>query len=184
MSALLFELIKDYDKGDQKATMEIIEKFNPILRKYSKKLNYDGSDTDLIISLIETVAYLSRVSNNKIADNDGCIVGYITKSLKSEYIKLSRAWCNICRHEYELDNAVEIPDNDKFHEKEDYIYLNEIIDRLSFAQRMVIEERFLKDKSCSIIAAEMGISRQAVNNLKNRALKKLKESIELEELIY
>jgi RNA polymerase sigma factor (sigma-70 family) len=182
MAALLYELIKDSDKGDQKATMEIIDKFTPVLRKYSKKLNYDGSDTDLIIALIETIAHLSRVNNNEIIDNEGCIVGYIIKSIKSNYIKLSKSWYDVCRHELELDIAIEIPDKDTFCEKEDYIFFNEMLDKLPLLQRTVIEERFLKEKSCNMIAMEMGITRQAVNSLKNRALKNLRECIEPEAI--
>ena len=182
MSTLLYELIKDSYKGDQKATMEIIEKFTPILRKYSKKLNYyDGLDTDLVITLIETTAYLSRADNNEIADNEGCIVGYINKSIKNKYVKLSKSRNNIYKYELELDIGIEIPDEDTFYE-DDNIFLNEMLDKLPLLQRIVIVERVLKEKPCRIIAAEMDISRQAVNSLKNRALKNLKAYMELETI--
>jgi hypothetical protein len=55
MSQALSELIKKAQVNDEGAMMELIKKFSPIVKKYSRMLNYDGSDTDLIITFIKAV---------------------------------------------------------------------------------------------------------------------------------
>lgn len=40
---------------DTDAMYILLQKFNPLIRKYSRMLNYDGTDSDLIIALIELV---------------------------------------------------------------------------------------------------------------------------------
>ncbi|AWI03546.1 hypothetical protein [Clostridium drakei] len=48
-------LIKSSQNGNKDSTLEIIIRFMPLIKSYSKKLKYDGSDTDLIIRLIEVI---------------------------------------------------------------------------------------------------------------------------------
>lgn len=49
-----------------------------------------------------------------------------------------------------------------------------MLDKLPAIQNKIIKEKFLKAKSCSEIAQELGLSRQSVNKIKNKALNILK----------
>lgn len=176
MPNLLYELIKSSSEGDQNATMEIIEKFFPLIKKYSIKLSYEDADTDLIISLIEIITYLSKSEDSNIINKEECIVGYISESLKHKYIQLSKVRDNIYKHEVELN--IELSNEEVINNEEENIFLNDILNKLPELQRKVIKERYLEDRTCSEIAKKLGISRQAVNKLKNRALNNLRKYIE------
>lgn len=51
----LCDLILKAKSGDRNAMMEIIERFTPIIKKYSYKLNYEDTEQDLILNLIQAV---------------------------------------------------------------------------------------------------------------------------------
>lgn len=55
ISSSLYNLIFKYQLGDKNAFLEIHEKFMPLIKKYSRKLNYDGSYSDMIITLLEII---------------------------------------------------------------------------------------------------------------------------------
>jgi hypothetical protein len=55
MCEALSELVIKAQRNDEGSMIELIKKFNPIVKKYSKLLNYDGSETDLIITFIKAV---------------------------------------------------------------------------------------------------------------------------------
>jgi RNA polymerase sigma factor (sigma-70 family) len=172
----LYELIKESSKSNQQATLDIINKFSPLIKKYSRKLNYDGADTDLIIAIIVTINYLSKVQNPNIIDKEEHIVGYISKVIKNKYIELSKIQSHIYNTEVELN--LDVVEDKLVTNLDDSILLTELLDKLTPLQRKVIEDSILKDKLYKEISEELGISRQAVNKLKNRALKNLKEYLE------
>ena len=53
MNKPLFQLIESSQNGDKAALLLVIERFSPSIKKFSRKLGYDGADTDLIISFIK-----------------------------------------------------------------------------------------------------------------------------------
>jgi len=55
-------LVLSVQSGNQESCIIAINKFNPIIKKYSRKLNYDEADTDLVICLLKTLSKLN-VSN-------------------------------------------------------------------------------------------------------------------------
>lgn len=95
--ALLYDLIKYSGEGNEKATIEIIKKFSPLLNKYRKKLNYEYADTDLIIALIEIIGILSK-RDKFFINKEGSLVNYISKSIKHKYIQLSKTHENNFKH--------------------------------------------------------------------------------------
>lgn len=166
----LYDLVQNSQQGDEESTLEIIKRFYPLIKKYSRKLDYDGADTDLVISLIETI-YRMPVSGNSDMKNEGCIIGYINVSIKNKYIYFSKKYHPI-KLETELTPNILV---DSFDETIDsQIFLCKILDNLPHIQKKVLEELFIKNKSVSQIAMQLNISRQAVNKAKNRALKNLR----------
>ena len=100
---------------------------------------------------------------NKFED-DRIIFAYISKALKYEYIKLSKKNDKIKNSEVELNLEIEIgyEEFDLFEvltEKEEYIMKLIYINYLSISE----------------VADYMGVSRQAINQAKNRAISKLKK---------
>lgn len=167
----LYNLIQSSQGGDQKSTLMIIEKFYPLIRKYSKKLDYDGADSDLTICLLETICNMP-IKNNPDMKRDACIVGYINVSIKNKYIYFSKKYTQI-KMETELNPNIA---GETFYETiEDHVYVSWAFENLSKMQKKVLRELFIENKSVSQIANQLNISRQAVNKTKNRALKNLRD---------
>lgn len=85
-------------RGDKEALLEIILRFNSLIKKYGNKLNYDGADTDLIIALIESIDFIPIEKKLK---TDKEISPYMVAVIKNKYIKLSK--------KQDIINKMEIP---------------------------------------------------------------------------
>lgn len=169
----LIEIAKKANCGDKEAILEIIVKFTPLIKKYSRLLYYDGADTDLIISFIETI-YSLPVSGNMKEDKE--VVAYITISLRNEYIKLSKKYSEIKKMEIPLDDKLYcIKSNDDF---DTNILIDDLMDNLSSLQKYILMEIFIEDRTEIAISKELKITKQAVNNAKNRALKRLRKEMD------
>ena len=78
-------LIAQSQAGNSDATLMLIEKFNPLLRKYAYKLYYDDAYDDLLADFIEL---LHNLKLDCVRDkSEGSLVSYIYKSIYSSYIK-------------------------------------------------------------------------------------------------
>ena len=169
MEKSLYQLAMEAKRGDKPSMMSLIQMFYPLINKYSRKLNYDGASTDLVINLIEVIKDLP-IHNLKKQKN---IIAYISKSTRYKYIKLSKKYNKICNSEIELDeNLLECNLNNSI---DDNIIVLDLMDRLSKKQRSIIEKIFIEGFNESQIAREFKISRQAVNSTKKRALDNLKD---------
>lgn len=168
----LYELVKEAQNGNNDATMNIIEKFSPLIRKYSRKLNYDVAYTDLIISLIETIKYIPIFRNENIKKEE-CLVAYISKSLIHKYIRLSKRYRKVSVKEVELNN--QIFSNDITDEIENTVFINKILSKLPKTQENILKQMFIYGYRESEIASQLNISRQAVNKTKKRALNSLRK---------
>lgn len=170
----LYELIKKAQLGNKDCTMEIINTFTPTIKKYCRKLNYDGCDTDLIIHLIETINKIPIKRKNM--NLDSCLFGYIHKSLKHKYINLSKKYCNLYKNELELNEDILVI-NDAMN-IENTVVMKLLLNKLTELQKSIVYKIFIKGHSVTEIAKELNISRQAVNKTKIRALNTLKKHLD------
>ncbi len=82
---MISDLIDKSQKGNFDTTLLMIEKFNPLLKKYAYKLYYEDAYSDLLVDFIEL---LHRISLSRINDtSEGKMVSYIYKSINSSFIK-------------------------------------------------------------------------------------------------
>jgi RNA polymerase sigma factor (sigma-70 family) len=165
-------LYKEASKGNKDSMVKIIKKFNPLIKKYSNKLIYDGADTDLIICLIETIQ-----DNHVDFNADKYVVGYISSTIYHKYINLSKKNMSIVNNETELNDYV--ISNYKLDQYEDivnnYIFISNLLDKLPHNQKQIIKKIFFNDLAVVELAKQLNISRQSVNRTKNRALKNLRK---------
>lgn len=96
-SKSFYELTLNSKSGNKDSLLELIERFYPLIKKYSRKLRYDGAETDLIISFIEIIKSIPII--NCIMKEEQ-IIGYISKSIKNKYIQLSKRYGNIFKKNY------------------------------------------------------------------------------------
>jgi RNA polymerase sigma factor (sigma-70 family) len=168
MSNEIFKKVMNYREGDNESLIKIIELFNPLLIKYSKLLDGEDTKQDLIMHLISVVNKMKF--DNKNLCEDKAIVGYVAKSIRNEYIRLSKKRNKILLNESELNLDIEI-------EYDDFDSEFEMLDTfkvLSEKEAYVMKLIYIHYLSVSEVSDYMKISRQGVNQAKNRALKKIR----------
>ena len=168
MSNDIFKKVISYREGDNESLIKIIDIFNPLLNKYSRLLDGEDTKQDLIIHLISVVNKIKFDNKNLCEDN--AIVGYIAKSIRNEYIRLSKKINKILLNELELNLDIEI-EYDGFNSEFEMLDTFKV---LSGKEAYVMKLIYVYYLSVSEVSDYMKISRQAVNQAKNRALKKIK----------
>lgn len=169
MQKSIYKKIIKFRNGDNNSLEEIIELFNPVINKYSRLL--DGEDTrqDLIIHIIKV---LNKIPIDKIKFyQDKAILGYIVKAVRNQYIYLSKKNSKKNLNETSLNFEWEIG----YDEFESELELLDLFEILTEKESFIIKSIYVYYLSISEIADYMNISRQAVNQSKNRALKKLEK---------
>lgn len=173
---MIIEEVYKIQRGDNTATLKLIEKFKPIIKKYAHSLSYEDAYDDLLVDFIEL---LSTLKADKLQNkNDGCLVAYLTTSIHNSYIKkLIRVkqlrnftiYSELSENElYYIDSLTATMDT---YINTDYDLLRELLTNQEFN---VIKMLFYEGYTVAETAGAIGITRQAVNQMKNRALKKLK----------
>lgn len=168
----LCNLIPKAKNGDQNAMMEIIKRFTPIIKKYAYKLNYEDTEQDLILNLIQTIHKMP------LLNFDGQAVSYITSSIRHCYIMHLQKHIQKREREvyYEQDFTGSSDENLNIY-NEIHIDLQSALDKLSPIQREIIISKFFFYKSDKDITAMLNISRQTVYKNKIKALEILRKEL-------
>ena len=163
---------------DDAAALQLLGMFDKLLRKYARLLGTEDAYEELRLFFFELLDKLK--SKELCSDSDGYAVNYISKSVKNQYIALSKA-----RNSRREDTFSDMSE-------EQMIYVEQIAatdDRvdisLSFAlgnklserEKVILQQIFVDEYSIEEIAQQLNISRQAVNQAKNRALNKIREAL-------
>ena len=170
----LHNLISKAKNNSDDAKIAIIEKFSPIISKYSYKLGYEDAKQDLILFVLTLIP--------KIPDNfkEGAqLVSYIAKAVYCQYIKLSKSYCAISNVEiYSNDFFSYIPSNFQLSNVDNSVFIENLLSKLSKYHWQIIYLHYIEGYSIQELADYYHLSRQAVNKAKNSALKILKNEIE------
>lgn len=174
MSDGFYEVVNKARNDDKQAIMLIVDKFKPLIGKYSYLLKYDDASSDLIISLIEIIKKMPIYTDENLK-NDKFLVGYIASAIKNRYIYLSKKYYKVYLNETTLNlNDVRNSENLNLDDK---MFVWELLDKLSKTQREVLILKFIKDYSDKDISKALKISRQSVNKTKNRGLDNIRRYI-------
>lgn len=170
------DVILRSQNGDKDATLFLVEKFNPLLKKYSFKLFYEDSYNDLLTDFLELIHNI-QISALHCKD-EGSVVNYISASIHNSYLKRLRQI-----HEFrkfrsfsELNDTelyyieVTCSTNDTYQECDS----GSIGRVLSNSEQSLINMIYYLGYTPTEISKVIGVSRQAVNQMKNRALRKLR----------
>lgn len=174
---MVCKLVAKAQQGDEGAMLELVRRFQPLLRKYAKKLKYDDAYGDCLLFFIELVKgmNLKRLNDNR----DQTAVSYIKVSVKNFYVKKSY---KIMEQGREITFS-ELTEEQRYGIEEKMAGVDEIdfmvefgLDKLLNEQeRNVISLVYVQGYTTAEIARKYHKSRQAVNQLKRRTLCKLKE---------
>ena len=173
------EKIREAQAGSDTAMLEIVKAFEPSIKKFTRLLNNDEDcRSELILKLISLVKldiHLDQIDNQ----SDGGLISYIYKALYVYYILLSK--------KKNFKNYYEISVNDGTfmnHTASNIMCHNDTYDALLIEtlKQVLTEKEFsyvdqivLKGYTAEQVADKLGISKQAVNQSKNRALNKLRK---------
>ena len=168
-------LVTSAQSGDNEAMLELIRRFNPLLRKYAKILASEDAYSDLLCDFIEMIRKLkiSRLRNKA----DGVFVTYIGVAMKHSYLRRRKALTHVVStlafsdlSEAEVDLYEEVNLGlDKYFDDE-IPRVKAMTDKEADVLRML----YIQGKSVGSVASEKNFSRQAVSRTKKSALDKLK----------
>ena len=177
---MLCILVSTAKSGNKDAMAEIIDKFNPILKKYSRKLGYEDAYNELVLFFIELIY---KIPEKLIASqNDGKLVKYISISVKNHYYYLLKK---------DIFSISEIAISEMSDEQKHYLEsflsvtnetnVNDILyilkDFLTPNELHVIILIYYLGYTSAEIARKEKTTRQAVNQLKQRAIHKIKKNL-------
>lgn len=174
-----YELLKDFKSNIGIIREQIFEefflRFTPLLEKYAWKLG----EKDIKYFLAEALYNALLIMPDK-CDNfkeDKYIVNYIYKSIKSEYIKLSKY---SRKHDINDEFDDSINSNYQSNEIEYHLLLITIESILNQKELELFKMRFINNYSQIEIARKYNISRQAINKKINK-IRRLLFDVLLEE---
>ena len=172
----LIELAK---QDDDEAMMDLIDTFTPIIKKYTRIMNYDEDfKSDIILKFIQVIKNdLNFDEFDEI--NDYIILKYIQTTIYHHYIALSKHYNKINISEssydneiiYNLSDAIEVTNDNHM----DKILLEIIESNLTKKEFKCVYFIIFKGYTAVEVSNMLGITKQAVNQCKKRALEKLKK---------
>ena len=176
----IYNLLVRAQRGDKESCYVILEKFERLTKKYSRKLAYEDAEQDVICYFIELI-YTFPLEKFR-EDDEGKIVVYITKCIYHEYIRLvkqivlQKSEVNYSSLSEEQLHVLESRNSGK--DCYEQIFLSELHQNMEEKEWDIIQKIYIEGKAVSQIAKEKGISRQAVNQMKKRALQKIRNYYE------
>jgi len=164
---------------DDDAALRLLEMFDKLLKKYARLLGTEDAYEELRLFFFEL---LDRLKRKKLCSNsDGYAVSYISKSVKNQYIALSKA-----RNSRREDTFSDLSEEQMIYVEQtaatdDRVDISVYFPRdnnLSDREKTILQLFFVDDYSIEEIAKQLNISRQAVNQAKNRALNKIRKALD------
>ncbi|WP_195951870.1 hypothetical protein [Clostridium saudiense] len=84
----IFKIIDVKKNNKDESMLDILAIFDNIINKYSRKLNGEDTKQDLYVFLIKLINNIDELSIVNYEDKQ--VLSYFSKSLKNEYIRLSK----------------------------------------------------------------------------------------------
>ncbi len=174
----LADTIKLAQQGNNDAILCIIDKFTPLIEKYTKQLNYDeDSKSELILKLISLVRKEINIENLRIR-SDGALVNYISCAIRNHYINMSIKNKHTKNNEFSSDLDIPVGYSEEdiycFHDIEYNLTIDLIKPLLTEREFMCVKLIVFDGWTSEAVAKKIGVSKQAINQCKIRALEKLR----------
>lgn len=170
---MIYELVVESNKSNPYAMLKLINQFNPILKKYAFRLNYEDAYNDLITEFIESI---KKINFQKLySREDGRLVAYVTTIIRNCYIKISK---RIKKEKIEIIESNLSESQQNYMQKKlstyDNYFMDDILNPLTSKGKIVIYLIYFKQYTVEEVADYLCITRQAVNQIKQRSLYKIK----------
>ncbi|MDR1001861.1 MAG: sigma-70 family RNA polymerase sigma factor [Oscillospiraceae bacterium] len=169
----IVETVLSVQNGNRDDILYLTEKFTPLLKKYANLLNDDDAFGDLLLFFIEKI-HTININGFMHQNGDSSFISYINKCVKNKYILLSKQKIN--RNDMvdiELVGDICAVSN----EYSDFEFFL-LISNLTEFQQEILKMIYFYGYSVKQISEIKHISRQCVNQAKNRALDKLRQQLD------
>jgi len=163
--------VKNAKLGNKSSVEYLINKFEPLINKYSYRLieSEDGK-SELILKLMRLVDKIPL--DKKCFKEDKYIISYIKISLKREYIYLYEKQKKLSLKQNYLD------ENNEYSFDKSNVIFYDLIKNLNNKEKYIFIKKYIYNFSSSEIARSLKISRQNVFITEKRALNKIINSFE------
>lgn len=176
---MIDKLVIEAQKGNKESMMLLITKFQPLLIKYSRLLNYEDAYQELALFFIELIRGIKMDSIR--VTNDSTLVMYIKTAVHNQYNSLLRILINGRREinmsslSIEQQYYIECTNITTYENLLTGLNLSKV---LSQSEIMIIYRIYILGYSTNDLAKLQGISRQAMNQKKKRILNKIRKSLD------
>ena len=173
----IVEKIKTAQK-DEAGMRDLIDVFTPLLKKYAHFLNTEDAYDELLVDFIELIMGM-KLNNLRNMDNKTLLL-YIKKSTYHGYLKRKKEYNEYGNQiAYSVDDLSDKPFTKDLAICDSYEEMRDICEKcLTKAENETIVMIFQCGYSVVDIAKRKNVSRQAVNQIKMKALKKLHDVLE------
>ncbi|MFG6323928.1 MAG: sigma-70 family RNA polymerase sigma factor [Lachnospiraceae bacterium] len=155
----------------------IVERFSPLINKYTKLL-YKDEKEDVYEELV--TALWEAIQKMMFYENDGQIVNYLSTALKNKYMELYRISRRLHDHVVEMtDDKVElaVKTDNSYDEILIQIGMQEIFESLGENKKELFRLIFMKGLTDIEAANQLHISRQYVHRMRKKYYEEIKKHI-------
>lgn len=167
-NSCLLTLLGKFRKGDMSVFPVIFSEFEGLIKHYSRKSEAEDTAEELSVFLLELL-YKLDASRFAGVSGDG-LSRYIAVSLRNKYIAYSSQNDKFKKSTLCIPNeCTYIEDSTKL------TFLKDALKYLTPKQKAVIQLKYIYNYSDVEIGLRLNITRQSVNQLKIRAIERLRE---------
>ncbi|MCL2828379.1 MAG: sigma-70 family RNA polymerase sigma factor [Oscillospiraceae bacterium] len=179
---VLSDTIRAVQNGDGESLLLLLKQFEPILNKYAWKLNLDYDDAKQEMLLVFIALINSMILSSLRDSSNKALVSYIAKSVHNAYIHISKK-NRSSQNETSLEDSGHTWEARHF-SSDAYmgVYIAELKTVLTEREFQVFQLHYLEDKPIDDMATKLGVSRQNINQIKLKAIRKLKEFYRKDDL--
>ena len=167
-NSCLLALLDKFRKGDMSVFPVIFSEFEGLIKHYSRKSDAEDTAEELSVFLLELLYKLDISRFVRVPGNG--LSRYIAVSIRNKYIAYS------CQNERFRKATLCTPSENTY--IEDFSKLTFLKDALRYLtpkQKAVIQLKYIYNYSDVEIGLKLNITRQSVNQIKNRAIERLRE---------
>ena len=173
---MIFEAVCKSKQGDKDAMLGLVERFDPLLRKYSRKLGTEDGYSDMLLDFLEKIN--SMHTDAIVCRDDGAMVNYFAKAVRHSYVKLLSRQLKNSATTVSIDLVPEHLSTCSCTEPAQSYTFDLPDDLLSQREKKILYLIDVLGYSASEIAKRDKTSRQNISQIHNRAVKKLKNYLE------
>lgn len=172
---MFVDLIENVKLGNDEAVCEMLEHFSPLLKKYSRILNYEDAFDDLTLDFLEITYHLAEMNLRNMSD--GAIVRYIHTAMRRRlaYYKhrLSADIYAVPFSCYDQEQLFWLESKQAIYDEYLELLKEDLSATLNSNEIEIIIAVVLMDCRVCDVANRKSVSRQSIYKTKKRALNKL-----------